>query len=321
MIALERVTAVVVNWRTPDLTLRAVHALVDDGLPADRVVVVDNASADGSAARLRGELAGSTVVELPENVGFARGNNDGVRRLPGEAYLLVNSDAFVDRPGSLRALTGALDDPTVGIVAARLLNEDGTRAVERHAAALALGRAGAGLGPEPFRPGPLAAPLEHVLAARRGALGRGCDRCGAARSRRRRGSTCGGSTRPRSCTRRTATSAGAPNSPAGTSASCRRRSSCTWAAASVRTRWDDAARAERVASAEAAMVRRHRGRVSAGATLGIMLAGYRARAAAMRLAGRPERAAVFAASARGLRRPPAPPATLQPPAARTDETG
>ncbi len=320
MIALERVTAVVVNWRTPDLTLRAVHALVDDGLPADRVVVVDNASADGSAARLRGELAGSTVVELPENVGFARGNNDGVRRLPGEAYLLVNSDAFVDRPGSLRALTGALEDPTVGIVAARLLNEDGTvqsNVTPLPSPSVALVQA-SGLSrfvPDRWQPRwstywqhgearSVEAATGAVLLVRASTWEhlRGFDETAFMYAEDRdlcwRAQLAGWDVRFVPEARFVHLGSG-----------------------SVRTRWDDAARAERVASAEAAMVRRHRGRVSAGATLGIMLAGYRARAAAMRLAGRPERAAVFAASARGLRRAPAPPATLQPPAGRTDETG
>jgi GT2 family glycosyltransferase len=117
-------TAVVLNWRTPKYTLEAVAALARDGVPAERIVVVDNASGDGSVERLRSELRESRVLELEENVGFARGNNLGARLLSGDSYLFVNSDAYVHAPGSVARLLGALADPRVGIAVPRLLNED-----------------------------------------------------------------------------------------------------------------------------------------------------------------------------------------------------
>ncbi len=122
----DSLTAVVLNWRTADLTRRSVEALVADGVAEGRIVVVDNASGDGSAERLRSALPGVRVLELETNVGFARGNNRGAAELPGDAYLFVNSDAFVRRPGSVGRLLAALGDPGVGIAVPRLLNEDGT---------------------------------------------------------------------------------------------------------------------------------------------------------------------------------------------------
>jgi N-acetylglucosaminyl-diphospho-decaprenol L-rhamnosyltransferase len=119
-------TAVVVNYETPDYTIRAVRALIGDGLPPDRIVVVDNGSTDGSVERLRAELPGCRIERLEENVGYARGANRGAGLLTGDAYLLVNNDAFVERPGTLEALSRALEDPGVGIAVPRLLNEDRT---------------------------------------------------------------------------------------------------------------------------------------------------------------------------------------------------
>jgi N-acetylglucosaminyl-diphospho-decaprenol L-rhamnosyltransferase len=123
---LESTTAVVVNYETPDYTIRAVRALLDDGMPLERVVVVDNGSTDGSVERLQAELPGCRIERIEDNVGYARAGNRGAALLPGDAYLLVNSDAFVERPGSLQVLIGALADPGVGIVVPRLLNEDRT---------------------------------------------------------------------------------------------------------------------------------------------------------------------------------------------------
>lgn len=117
-------TAVVLNWRTADYTVRAVQALLADGVPADRIVVVDNASGDGSAERLRRELPGVELLALAENLGFARANNRGARALPADAYLFVNSDAFVHLPGSVPRLERAFDDAATGIAVPLLRNED-----------------------------------------------------------------------------------------------------------------------------------------------------------------------------------------------------
>jgi hypothetical protein len=118
-------TAVVLNWRTPGLSVRAVRALRADGVPAQRIVVVDNASADGSVEHLHRELPGTSILTLDENIGFGRANNAGADLLPSQgAYLLVNSDAFVHVPGSVARLLAALEDPAVGIAVPRLRNED-----------------------------------------------------------------------------------------------------------------------------------------------------------------------------------------------------
>jgi N-acetylglucosaminyl-diphospho-decaprenol L-rhamnosyltransferase len=123
-VTIERLTAVIVNYGTPDLTLRAARALLDDGLPPDRLVVVDNGSLDDSHERLTGGLEGCLVLRLEENVGFARGANVGAAALTGDAYLIVNNDAFVHVPGSVEKLCSRLDNPSIGVVAPRLLNED-----------------------------------------------------------------------------------------------------------------------------------------------------------------------------------------------------
>jgi N-acetylglucosaminyl-diphospho-decaprenol L-rhamnosyltransferase len=121
---LAHATVVVLNWRTPEHTVRAVRALLADGVPRERVVIVDNASDDGSAERIRRELRACRLVALAENTGFARGNNRGARELPGEAYLFVNSDAFVHAPGSVARLLRAVSDGRNALAVPRLLNED-----------------------------------------------------------------------------------------------------------------------------------------------------------------------------------------------------
>jgi N-acetylglucosaminyl-diphospho-decaprenol L-rhamnosyltransferase len=122
----ERLTAVIANWKTPDYTIQSARALIDDGVPPQRIVIVDNGSEDGSTDRFRVELPGCNVVPLDTNVGYARAANRGAAALPGDAYLIVNNDAFVKGRGSVQRMLAALADSRIGVVVPRLLNSDGT---------------------------------------------------------------------------------------------------------------------------------------------------------------------------------------------------
>ena len=73
------IAAVVLNYRTPEQTWLAVRSLQTSCLPPRDVVIVDNASKDGSADKLRRSLGGARVLEAPVNGGFSRGCNLGVR--------------------------------------------------------------------------------------------------------------------------------------------------------------------------------------------------------------------------------------------------
>ena len=92
---------------------------------AARVVVVDSASADDSAAVARVLWPAARVIERPVNAGFAAGVNAGLAVAEGRAVLLLNPDAAPE-PGAIRALLGHLDaQPAAGIVAPRLLDAAG----------------------------------------------------------------------------------------------------------------------------------------------------------------------------------------------------
>jgi hypothetical protein len=124
---LSRVVAVTVNFRTPDLTLRCLDSLARErARVALDVLLVDNASGDGSVERLRAGLAARAhpwveLVEHPVNGGFGAGNNVAIRRalgrpLPPDYLLLVNPDAAL-HPGALELLVEFLDrHPRVGMV-------------------------------------------------------------------------------------------------------------------------------------------------------------------------------------------------------------
>jgi N-acetylglucosaminyl-diphospho-decaprenol L-rhamnosyltransferase len=123
MASLDRITAVVLDWNLPDYTSRCVSALVEDGVPSDRIVIVENGPTAETWTRIRAEHTACVLVRIDQNAGFARANNIGARALPGDAYLFVNNDAFVHAAGSVGRLLGAVEQGN-GIAVPRLLNED-----------------------------------------------------------------------------------------------------------------------------------------------------------------------------------------------------
>jgi N-acetylglucosaminyl-diphospho-decaprenol L-rhamnosyltransferase len=296
---MDDVTAIVLNWRTPGDALRARDALVADGLPAGRVLLVDNGSADGSAERFARDAPGSPLLALADNVGFARANNAGACRLPAtRAYLFVNSDAFVHRPGSVAALVRALSRAGVGTAVPRLRNPDlslQANVVPMSAPLPELVRASglSRLVPDRWQPSagtywshdrsrPIQSAIGAVIAVRAEAW-----------------QASGGFDERMFMY-------------AEDHDLFRRLAKLGWTAwfasdaefvhlgaASSRQRWDDAQRAERVARAEATMLTGHLPTRSAAITIGVMAAGAAGRAVASRLLGRPQASAVQRSWMRG----------------------
>src|SRR5260221_4768826 len=103
-----RVSGIVVNYRTPDLTIRAGESLVADGV--QELVVVENGSGDDSLERLRAFADASTstnLIEVPDNLGFGQGANLGAEAASGDFVFFLNSDASVE-PGCTDGLIDVL---------------------------------------------------------------------------------------------------------------------------------------------------------------------------------------------------------------------
>jgi N-acetylglucosaminyl-diphospho-decaprenol L-rhamnosyltransferase len=121
------VSVVIVSYESRELLGRCLAALAADaGAAVSReLIVVDQASSDGTAEWLAAEHPGVRVVALDENAGFGAGNNRGAAVAQGRWLLLLNSDAFV-RPGAIAELVRFGEaQPGAGAVGPRLLWPDG----------------------------------------------------------------------------------------------------------------------------------------------------------------------------------------------------
>lgn len=128
------VNIIIVNWNTGALLARCLRALRNlpegEGGLIGKIIVVDNNSSDNSVVLAQAEARNWAEVSfklLPENVGFARGNNVAWKTFSSHNHvLLLNPDTEV-RPGAVRALVGILEERAdVGIVGPKLINPDGT---------------------------------------------------------------------------------------------------------------------------------------------------------------------------------------------------
>ncbi len=120
---------IILNYNTCNLLSQVLQSLSPDLLVTGwQVIVVDNASTDGSPDMVARDFPEVQLIRSAENLGFARGNNLGIRAAnPDIPYvLLLNSDTIV-KPASLTALVRFMDvHPTAGAVSPRLARPDGT---------------------------------------------------------------------------------------------------------------------------------------------------------------------------------------------------
>jgi GT2 family glycosyltransferase len=118
---------IIISFNTRETTLKCLRSVYAhlDGVAVE-VIVVDNASADGSADAIAAQFPQVVMIRNPDNAGFGAANNLAMQQAKGENLLLLNSDAFLT-PGALPAMLAALHEkPNIGLVGPRLLNADGS---------------------------------------------------------------------------------------------------------------------------------------------------------------------------------------------------
>lgn len=134
-----RLLVVILNYRTPSLTIDCLRSLEGEiqSLPGTRVVVSDNASGDQSVERIGAAIEAegwgewASLLPLDDNGGYAFGNNAAIARSlqstnPPPYFLLLNPDTIV-RPCAVQVLVDFMDKhPNVGIAGSRLEEPDGT---------------------------------------------------------------------------------------------------------------------------------------------------------------------------------------------------
>ena len=117
---------IVVNWNSQDLLRKCLeHVRRTAHQISYEIIVVDNASSDGSQAMVRYEFPDVQLIENSENTGFAKANNQGIAISQGRYVLLLNSDAFVEDSTLGRMVEFMDQHPEAGMAGCKLLYKDG----------------------------------------------------------------------------------------------------------------------------------------------------------------------------------------------------
>ena len=117
------VTVVVLNYNAGPLLVKCLESLLLTEYSSDaiEIIVVDNASSDGSPQLVRGKFPSVYMIDAGANLGFSAGNNLAMREAPGPYVALVNPDTEVD-PGWLMPLVDVLEaDAWAGAAQPKLL--------------------------------------------------------------------------------------------------------------------------------------------------------------------------------------------------------
>ncbi len=121
------ISIVIVSWNTRDLLKRCLESLYATLPPLTfEVIVVDNASNDGSPDMVARQFPDAILIQSGANLGFSGGNNLGLRAARGRYVMLLNSDAELTEGSAARMIEFMESHPDVGMVGPKLISPDGT---------------------------------------------------------------------------------------------------------------------------------------------------------------------------------------------------
>jgi GT2 family glycosyltransferase len=122
------ISFIIVNWNTKDLLRGCLDSIAKTaGSLLHEIIVVDNASSDGSADMLTREYPSVRLIANSENRGFGAANNQGFAVMKGKYALLINTDAVLTEGAAGKLWSFAEANPRAAIVCGQLLNADGSK--------------------------------------------------------------------------------------------------------------------------------------------------------------------------------------------------
>lgn len=119
------VSIVIVNWNTRDVLRNCLASIVAETRATHEIIVIDNASADGSAEMVRAEFPQAVLIANTDNKGFAGANNQGLAIARGQHVLLLNPDTIVLDQAVDKTLAWLAGHPDVGCVGCQVLEGPG----------------------------------------------------------------------------------------------------------------------------------------------------------------------------------------------------
>lgn len=128
---MDRVGVIIVNWNSGELLGRCLAALAAQTRVPERVIVIDNASADGSLEAARQTFPRFEYIQNTGNTGFAAANNQAVEHCADCAWIcLLNPDAFPEPDWLENLVRASVDHPGVAVFASLILRDDSAKLID-----------------------------------------------------------------------------------------------------------------------------------------------------------------------------------------------
>lgn len=123
-----KLQAVIVNFRTPKLTIRCIKSMLEHRVvDRDGVLIVDNCSGDNSLEEFRKALPDIQTIAADHNGGFGAGVNLGVAKTTADYLLILNPDTYFEFNSAASVVDLMEQDPEIALVGMDLVNPDGSR--------------------------------------------------------------------------------------------------------------------------------------------------------------------------------------------------
>jgi GT2 family glycosyltransferase len=115
-----KVSALLINHNSHGTILKSIRSLLEQGIPLEKIVVVDNASTDGDPERIRQLFPNVNVIELKENKGPSAARNHGLGVLSSDMVLLVDDDIYLTK-GALASMVNAHLETGAAVICPRII--------------------------------------------------------------------------------------------------------------------------------------------------------------------------------------------------------
>ncbi|MDP6571482.1 MAG: glycosyltransferase family 2 protein [Patescibacteria group bacterium] len=121
------ISIIIVSWNVKDLLKKCIESVLKYSQNVGyEIIVVDNASNDGTSDMIKQNFPQVKLITNKENFGFAKANNQGIRQSKGDYVLLLNPDTEFIEDTLSKVIAKVESDKKIGVLGCRLLNQDRT---------------------------------------------------------------------------------------------------------------------------------------------------------------------------------------------------
>jgi len=122
-----KISVIIVSWNTKELLKKCLDSLVKYGEEFDlEIFVIDNASSDGTTWMMKNDFPEINFIPNKDNAGFAKANNQGIKRATGDYVLLLNPDTEIFADTLAHSISFMEENKDCGVMGCKMVYKNGS---------------------------------------------------------------------------------------------------------------------------------------------------------------------------------------------------